>query len=76
MTKLQTALDYMRSVPFPQMELGAAGAIVADGRIIATMNLKDLTLTEAFTFASAFIAAGDALAVIEGFGPQPPEVTP
>lgn len=65
MTKLQDAIDYTRRVPFPQMELGAAGAIVADGKLVATINLKDWTLTEAFAFASAFIAAGEALAALE-----------
>ena len=63
--KTEDASDYMRRVAFPAMELGAAGAIVdTDGRLIATMNLKDLTLTEAFAFASAFIAAGEALDLI------------
>lgn len=59
---IQKAQDYLERVPFPEMALGADGRIVAaDGRVVCTMNLRDLTLTEAFAFANAFIAAGAAL---------------
>ena len=69
MTKLQNAIDYASRVPLPQMEMGAAGTIMANGKVVATMNLQDLTLTEAFAFASAFIAAGEALDLIEHLAP-------
>ncbi len=60
--KVSEAQDLLARIPFPPMELGADGRIVAlDGRIICTMNLKGLTLPEAFAFAKAFIAAGEAL---------------
>lgn len=60
--KVLEAQHLLARVPFPEMELGADGRIVAlDGLVICTMNLKGLTLTEAFAFAKAFIAAGEAL---------------
>ena len=67
---VQEAMEYFARVPFPEMALGADGKIVAaDGRLICTMNLRDLTLTEAFAFAKAFVAAGEALATIRRRAP-------
>ena len=61
--KIKDALAYLERVPFPEMELGADGTIWTEGGLkVATMNLRDLTLPQAFAFASAFIAAGEALA--------------
>ncbi len=60
--KILEAQHLLARVPFPDMELGANGQIIAaDGRVVCTMNLKHLTLPEAFAFAKAFIAAGEAL---------------
>jgi len=41
-------------------QLGSAGKILdSDGRLICTMNLADLTLGEAFAYASYFMASLD-----------------
>ena len=65
--KIADAKAYLTKVPFPEMHLGPDGTIWAKPNqdrqavLVATMNLRDLTLTEAFAFASAFIASGEAL---------------
>ncbi len=70
MSKFNDAMGYLEKVPFPEMELGQDGTIWTTGNKdnppmkVATMNLKDLTLPEAFAFASAFIAAGEAIAKV------------
>jgi len=61
-SKVEEARRLLVKVPFPDMTLAANGEIVAqDGRVVCTMNLVDLSLTEAFTFATAFIAAAEAI---------------
>ena len=61
--RIKEAREYLARVPLPEMELGSDGTIwTKEGMKVATMNLRDLTLPQAFAFASAFIAAGDALA--------------
>jgi hypothetical protein len=60
--KVVEAKRLLSDVPFPEMMLGANGTIVAhDGRLVCTMNLRDLTMPEAFAFAKAFVAAGEAI---------------
>lgn len=63
--KIKDAQAYLQRVPFPEMELGSDGTIwTKEGMKVATLNLRDLTLPQAFAIASAFIAAGEALAAL------------
>lgn len=60
--KVRIAQEALARVPFPQMHLGSDGTIwTDDGMKVATMNLRDLTLSQAYVFALAFVASGEAL---------------
>lgn len=65
--KIRGAAECLARVPFPEMELGPNGTIwtkPADGRKpvrVATLNLRGLTLPEAWAFGTAFIASGEAI---------------
>ena len=64
--RIEYARGYLAKVPFPEMEIGAGGTIWTKAGVkVATLNLRDLTLPEAFAFASAFVAAGEAIAALE-----------
>ncbi len=65
--RIKDACGYLSRVPFPEMQLGPDGTIWtlptqdAKAMKVATLNLKEMTLLQAFAVASAFIAAGEAL---------------
>ena len=65
--RVKAAIECLSKVPFPEMELGPGGTIWTKptsnkpSMKVATLNLRAMTLPEAWAWGSAFIAAGEAL---------------
>lgn len=56
--------ELLAAQPILDMEIGAGGKVVdINGRLVCTFNLKDLTLSEAFTLAKLLIVAAEAVTI-------------